>query len=129
MNDQKLELIAFRLSKADEAFHMASIAATSNYLSSAVSELYYTCFYLVTALVAKHDIKASTHSGVKSLFGSRFINEGLIELKWGKLMTNLFDLRQQGDYGDFRTFRIEEVKPLFKDVNEFMQEIKKIIAA
>jgi len=93
MKDQKLELIAFRLSKADEAYDMANIAATKNYLSTTVSELYYTCFYLLTALFAKYDIKASTHSGVKSVFGSQFINEGVIDQKWGKMVSKLFLMR------------------------------------
>lgn len=128
MNDQKLELIAFRLSRADESFDMAELAVSKNYLSTAVSELYYTCFYLVTALFARYDIKASTHSGVKSVLGSHLIKEGIIDPHWGKLVSKLFLMRQQGDYGDFKIFTETEVKPLLSEVREFMRIAKEIIA-
>lgn len=128
MSDPKSDLIAFRLSKADESYDMANIASSNGYWRTAVSELYYTCFYLVVALFAKYDIKASTHSGVRRMLGARFINEGTIDAKWGKTFSKLFDMRHEGDYGDFVTFDESDVRPLMKEVDDFMKIAKEIIA-
>lgn len=94
------EIIAYRLTRANEAFDLAKVAIEKKYWNSAASRLYYTCFYLITALFAKYNITTHTHKGVKAVFGLQFIKEGKIEAKWGKLFIVLFNTRQMGDYGD-----------------------------
>ncbi len=47
-------LIAARLDKAEEAFDLAKLAIEKSYWISATNRLYYTCFYLITALFVKH---------------------------------------------------------------------------
>ena len=44
------DLIAFRLSRAAEAFDLAKVSSSKNYWNSAASELYCTCFYSITAI-------------------------------------------------------------------------------
>lgn len=89
--------------------------------------MYYTCFYLITALYAKHNITTHTHAGVKAVFGLQFIKEGLVEAKWGKLLATLFDKRQIGDYGDFAVLTQEDILPLLKEVEEFRAMIMKLL--
>jgi uncharacterized protein (UPF0332 family) len=69
-------------------------------------------FLPITTLFAKHNIHTHTHSGVKTVFGLRFIKEGLIDAKWGKSLNNLFDLRQEGDYGDFAILTADDILPM-----------------
>ncbi len=121
------EIIAYRLAKADEALDLAELAIGKKYWNSAVNRLYYTCFYLVTALFAKHGITTHTHTGVKSVFGLKFIKEGVVENKWGKLLATLFDKRQIGDYGDFAVLVEADVLPVLKEVEEFKQVILKLL--
>jgi uncharacterized protein (UPF0332 family) len=128
MIEPKQELINFRLNRADEAFDMATLGAGKKYWNSVASELYYTCYYLVIALFAKNDIKTSTHSGVRTVLGSQYIKGGLLEAKWGKLFTLLFDLRQEGDYRDFKKFDESEILPLINEVEEFRDIIKGMLA-
>ncbi len=115
------------MAKAEEAFDMAKLSIEKHYWNSASSRLYYTCFYLVTALFAKHNIKTHTHSGVKAVFGLQFIKAGKVDAKWGKLLTNLFDTRQEGDYGDFAVLTQEDILPLLKEVEEFRAMIMKLL--
>ncbi len=112
-------VVAYRLSQVDEALDLARMAVQKGYWNSAMSRLYYTCFYLITALFAKHHIQAHTHTGVKTVFSLQFIREGKIESKWGKLLAMLLDKRQIGDYGDFPSFSNEQVMPLLEEVGEF----------
>ena len=127
MRDIKQELIDFRLARAAESFKMASLAMEQKYWNAAASELYYTCYYLVIALFAKNDIKTSTHSGMRTELGSKFIKEGILDAKWGKLISVLFNLRQKGDYGDFTFLTEEEVFPFLKEVESFGIMIKEMI--
>lgn len=125
-NDIKA-LIDYRLSKADEAFEMAQSAIEKKYWNSVASSLYYTCFYLITALFAKHNIQTHTHTGVRAVFGSKFIKEGNVDPKWGKFLTVLFNKRQVGDYGDFAYLTEEEILPLLTEVEEFRVMIMKFL--
>lgn len=125
--DLKKELIVFRLNRSEEVFEMAKIAVAKQYWNSAASDLYYTCFYLVIALFAKNDIKTSTHSGVRTILGSHFIKEGILDAKWGRLLSDLFAFRQKGDYGDFKVFEETEILPLLAQVEAFRTLIKSML--
>ncbi len=127
MSPTKQDLILFRISKSDEAFELAEMAMEKGYYNSAVSKLYYSCFYLVSALLAKKDFSASTHSGLKTLFGLKFINEDIIERKWAKLYSTLFDRRQESDYEDFFIMDETEFKQLLSEVSEFRMVLKIIL--
>lgn len=63
MTEDMNEIIAFRLSRADEAMDLAEISIAKQYWNSAASRLYYTCFYLIKALFAKYNIETHTHKG------------------------------------------------------------------
>jgi uncharacterized protein (UPF0332 family) len=127
MNNDQNDLVDFRLAKANEAFELAKLAIENDFWSSAASELYYSCFYCLTALFAKNGIRTHTHSGVKATVATLFIKEGKLEAKWGKFFANLLDKRQKGDYGDFVILTSEEILPLVKEVEEFREVILKLI--
>ena len=127
MNDVKQELVNFRLKRATDEWEIALAASEKEVWNTAASRLYYACFYLTIALFAKHDLKTSTHSGVKSVFGSQFIRQGVVEEKWGRLLSKLFRMRQEGDYRDFKIFTKEEVYPLVKEVQEYRNYIKDLL--
>lgn len=126
MNNDVGKIITARLAKAEEALDLAKIAIEKGYWNSAAGRLYYTCFYLITALFEKNNIKTHTHTGVKTVFGLQFIKGGKVDAKWGKLLTNLFDARQEGDYGDFTVLTQEDILPLLKEVEEFKVMIIKL---
>jgi len=69
-------------------------------------------------------IKSTTHDGCRTQFGLNFIKTGIIDRRFGKHFTKLFDLRQKGDYGDLFDYDKETVEPLVFLTQEFIQEIK-----
>jgi uncharacterized protein (UPF0332 family) len=125
MSNVKKDLVDFRLARATESFKMASLAVEQKYWNAVASELYYTCYYLVIALFAKNDIKTSTHSGIRTELGLKFIKKGTLDVKWGRLISTLFNLRQKGDYGDFVFLTEEEILPLVSEVRDFDILIRK----
>lgn len=119
--------IRYRLEKARLTLHDAEILAHEGSWNSAVNRVYYACFYAVSALFSKHHIKTRTHSGVKSQFGLMFIMTGLIDKKWGAIYSDIFTLRQKGDYADFIEFDEHELNTLIPEAREFIELIDSLL--
>ncbi len=122
------DFIKYRLKRADESIEEAKLLAHEGYWNTVANRLYYAAFYAINALLVKHNIKANSHSGMKSVFHKNFIKSGIIDLKFGKHYSNLFDKRQEGDYQVFKKFSSEEIEPLIKITEKFIREIKKVIS-
>ncbi len=82
---------------------------------------------MVSALLYKSDYKSETHNGTKTQFNLYFIKSSKLDIKFGKLYSNLFLWRQESDYTDFVDFDAETVLPLIEEVQEFNKIISKLI--
>ena len=67
----------------------------------------------MNALLVLHDFEIKSHSGTKSQFSQHFIKTGKIDKKYGKLLAELYDWRQKGDYENIFDYDSDSVKPLF----------------
>jgi len=121
------DYIKYRFHRAEESFDEALILAEKERWNTVINRLYYSCFYAVIALLLKNDVETQTHDGARTQFGLHFIKTGKIDKAYGKLFTKLFDYRQKGDYGDLFDYDEDIVKPLIKQVKEFIGEIGKYI--
>ena len=79
-------------------------------------------------LLVEKDIHAQTHSGVRQMFGLHFVKSGLIDKGSGKFYTDIFDLRQTGDYDDYIDFKKEDVLDLIGPANELISKIERILS-
>lgn len=127
ITENREEYIKYRYQKAEESFEDALLLAKNSRWNTVVNRLYYSCFYAVVALLLKNNIETTTHDGSRTQFGLNFIKAGLIDKKYGKLYSKLFDFRQKGDYGDLFDFDKETITPLIGLVREFLDEFKKHI--
>lgn len=114
----KEDYIEYRLLKSKEIYDDAKLLANNQRWNSCVNRLYYSSFYLVSALLYKNDFKSETHNGAKTQFNLHFIKSGIVDVSFGKLYSNLFDWRQESDYADFVDFDEETVNPLMGQVEE-----------
>lgn len=89
--------------------------------------MYYSSYYLASALLYQNGIKAETHNGVKTQLFLKFVKTGILSKEFGKLFGHLFDWRQETDYADFIEFEEETVKPLLISVDKLNMELKKLI--
>lgn len=120
-------LIQYRLDRAQETFQEALLMKRERHWNACANRLYYACFYAVLALLEKHGLASSKHSGVKSFFNQHFVKTGKISKEHGKLYNHLFDARQEGDYIDFVYFDAETVEPWIPKVKEFVEIIRNFI--
>ena len=106
-----------------ETYEEALILARENHWNASANRLYYSCFYAVSALLLKNGLNTSTHNGIKTEFHKSFIKSGIISKHSGRTYSRLFNLRQEGDYLDFKRLEQTDVDSFFPEVNEFIHEI------
>ena len=127
MSDFQLDYIKYRVEKSNQAYKDAVILFENDSWNACVNRLYYSCYYVVSAVLQKNGVMTQTHSGLKSQFNLHFVKTELISIEFGKLFSDLMDWRQKGDYGDMYDFNKESVEPLLVPVKEFIQNLKEII--
>lgn len=75
----------------------------------------------------KHGHSAHTHGGVIGLFGQHFIKTGIISAEFGKFYSQLFELRQTGDYDDWKVVTENDIMPLVPTAEVFLDTLEKLI--
>ena len=124
----KQDYIDYRINSAKETLRAARLLAENALWTSVMNRLYYACFYAISALLYKHDINATSHSGLKHQFTQHFVKTGLIDKELGKAFARIFDLRQKGDYGDFYNLDEEKTMPYFEPVEKLLEQIESLLA-
>lgn len=125
---ERQELVKYRITKARETFNEIDLHVENKLWNTAVNRLYYACYYAVIALLIDKDIQAQTHSGVRQMFGLHFVKSGLIDKEIGKFYTDIFDMRQTGDYDDYIDFEKEDVLDLIGPANELISKIETLLS-
>lgn len=127
MSYEKADLINYRLRKAHTTLDEAKSLIEQGYINGSANRLYYSCFYAVIALLAKVDISARTHNGVRGEFFKAFIKTGLLDSEFSQIYSNLMGIRQENDYADFVEFEIEEIQPLVAQAERLISAIEELI--
>ena len=126
-NEERNEYVKYRIESARNTLEAARILAENKFWNSAVNRLYYSLFYAVNALLVFNGIKTKSHSSTKSQFSLLFVKTGKFDKKYGRLLSELFDWRQKGDYENIFDYDNESVMPLFAPVSEMIDLIEKEI--
>lgn len=82
---------------------------------------------MVSALLLTKGLSSHTHSGTIGLFGLHFVKTGIVSTEMGKFFSELFELRQTGDYDDWKVVSEKDVIPLVPTAQVFLDTIEKII--
>ncbi|MFW5983108.1 MAG: HEPN domain-containing protein [bacterium] len=125
--NEKQQLINYRMSRVDETLKEVEFLIDNGLYNTAINRLYYACFYAVTSLLVKHEIKAHKHAGVRQMFGLHFVSKGVIDKTLARFYTDLYDKRQTSDYDDFIDFDKEDVLTLIPTAKELINEIRKLL--
>jgi uncharacterized protein (UPF0332 family) len=127
MTKEQNDYINYRLQRATDTLNDARLLAENERWNSSINRMYYACFYAVSALLFYHSIDAKTHKGVRIKFMSEFIKTGLFDKEYGKLFSDLFDWRQEGDYSDFVSFDKDLTLPLIDKSEKFISLIRNFL--
>lgn len=129
MTGTRAELVAYRIERARETLADARLLAAQERWASCANRLFYACFYAVSALLLRHDLGSTKHSGTRSLFNLHFIKVGIVSKELGKTFNDLYELRQEGDYVDFVHVEAEQVRPKVAEVEVFVEKIAILASA
>ncbi|MCA1760663.1 MAG: HEPN domain-containing protein [Bacteroidales bacterium] len=121
------ELIKYRISRAWEAYEEAIILSKENHWNTVANRLYYSCFYIASALLLQQGKRFESHKGVKSEFHRSFVKEGIVNKESGKTFNRLFNLRHEGDYADFKRLTEEDISPFLNETKKFITEVESLI--
>ncbi len=123
----KDDYIRYRISKSIEIYEDAVLLAQNERWNSCVNRLYYSSYYLASALLYKNNINSKTHNGTKTQLFLNFVRSKKLDEKMGKLYSHLFDWRQETDYADFVEFDRETIEPLMPEVRELNDILTRLI--
>lgn len=127
MSYSNKDLVAFRINKAKETFRDAQLLLEAMRWDSAANRLYYASFYMVSAYMAKQEIRVTTHSGIKSRFNQELIKTGKIEKELGVAFNKLFAMRQDADYEDFEEIDEKAIQPMAAQVQKLLDQLEKLL--
>jgi len=120
-------LIKYRINRAEETLDEVKLAIENNRLHLAANRIYYSVFYIVSALALKKGFKTSKHSQLLSWFNKEFVKKELIDKNLGKFYLDAYEMRQEGDYDDLVSFELKYIEDKFVLAKEFIKRIKEII--
>jgi len=121
--------IEHRLLRAQESPDEVRVLIGAGHYRTAVSRLYYACFYAVSALLLTEGRRVSKHSGVRALFDQFWVNTGRVPVRRGRFYRRMFQHRQKADYADLATFEQAMVEGWLREAVESVQEIAELVEA
>jgi uncharacterized protein (UPF0332 family) len=127
-DEEKASLIKYRLDKSYSILIEADDVANLGHWNLTVNRLYYAAFHACNALLLDNGLSARTHSGLIGLIGQNFIRANILSTEDGRLISNLFSMRQTGDYNDMFDWSESQVKPLIEPTRALVNKIKSIIS-
>jgi uncharacterized protein (UPF0332 family) len=121
----KEDLVKYRKDRAFESLKEAKAMIENEFWNAAINRIYYSCFYIISAILINIDVKTNSHKGIKLMLGLHFIQTGLIDKKFGRFFSDLFDKRHDSDYDDFVSNDSELAQNLLIQAIEFVNELSK----
>jgi hypothetical protein len=125
--EDKQAVIAYRREKAFKLLDESIVLLENNFLETAVNRTYYAMYHLLNAFALKKDFIFSKHGQLIGWFNREYINTGMIDRSFGKILTRAFDKRMDTDYEDFVVLDKEEVEEFINEARSFLQEVSKLI--
>jgi uncharacterized protein (UPF0332 family) len=120
------DLVLYRMARAKETLEDARILANAGRWNACVNRLYYACFYAVSALLVRHGLSSSKHTGVRSLFNRHYVKTDKIPKNLARIYNDLFERRQEGDYIDFVRFQESQVLPWISKAEQLIEHITRL---
>lgn len=114
------------LKKAKETLTSVEILFEAGRNTDAVARAYYAMYHAAQALLLAHDIDASTHKGVRLMFGKHFVKTGKIDAPFATSFREAFDARLLADYSGESISR-EPACQTMEDAQAFIAEIERFL--
>jgi len=122
--DDEVDLL---LSQAEIRIKASRHLLKEGFYDDAVSRAYYGMYFATTALFLARNIRIKTHRGLIALFGQEFVETGLIERHFGRILRITEELRSEADYSITREIFQEEAAMTVDDAERFVRRAREVI--
>lgn len=119
-NDDRKALVDYRIEKAWATFDEAQKVASMSLWNLSANRLYYALYYAASALLLSDGLASHTHKGLLAQINLKYVKEGRLTQSDGKLIRQMFNMRQEGDYEDF-------AEATEKEIGEAIPRVKDLI--
>ena len=128
MNSQTdFKTIQAILKKAFEKLTTAIIGFENNRFVDSVSWAYYAAFHSISAVLLSKGLHYSSHGQIIGNFNEEFVKTGIFPSDFTKILQQLFEERQTGDY-DFDIYITqEEAEENLKNAERLLNECKEYL--
>lgn len=120
---ERKAIIDYRIGRAMEALTEAVDNLRLQHWNLVANRLYYSVFYVCSALLIKNGIMTSTHAGVIHMINLHFVRTGILSKDEAHLLSDLFKMRQTGDYDDIFDWTEDDVAPLISPTEALVGHI------
>jgi uncharacterized protein (UPF0332 family) len=124
----RISLSKYRYRIAQERLKAAEVLLKEGFYNDAISKAYFAVHAISRAILILHDIRASTHEGVKTMLSKELIKEvRILPQDFAKKYSQLKALREDTDYEDFITYTKEEAEEAIEIAKIFVQKVSETI--
>ncbi len=128
MDKKTLSLLKGYIDKSKEKLRAAEILLKNEEYDDAVSRAYYSCFHAAQAVLLTEDLSADSHQGVVNLFGLHFVKTGKFDKKFGRMLVNLKDDRENGDYEIYSAIDRDVAESAVQEARDFLKAAQEYLA-
>lgn len=115
------------LSQAELRLEAAQHLLKEGFYDDAVSRAYYSMYFATSALFLARNIQVKTHRGLIARFGQEFVEKGLMERHFGRILRIAEELRSEADYSIAREISEEEAAVVVEDAERFLHRAREVI--
>jgi uncharacterized protein (UPF0332 family) len=125
--ESRIQLISYRIEQAKSTVREAEYIMNNDMLRGAMNRIYYSMFYMLQALSLKFQFESSKHAQLLGWFNKTFIHSGKIDVRFSKIITKGYNLRTQGDYATIYSLDKQELREMYVEMTEFIEEIERFL--
>jgi len=120
------ELSDYRFDAAAECLNEAQTLFNASQYYGAANRLYYCIFNCMRSILALENVDFKKHSAVIGHFRKYYIHTGKFEFgeKLSDIITTLFNLRGESDYGAFFTIEKQDIIKQIENAEFFLGQVK-----
>lgn len=128
MNKANLKVaIKLEIEKAEESLKGAKVLFNSELFDETISSAYYAMFHMAKALLLTISEEPSTHHGLITLFGLKFVKPKIVEEIYNDMLIDAKESREAGDYDAARKFTRGEAAEKVENADKFTERISKYL--
>ena len=124
----RIDISKYRSETARERLNAARVLLREGFYNDAASKAYFAIHAISRAILILHDVRASTHEGVKTMLSKELIKEAkILPHDFAKKFSQLKALREDVDYEDFITYTREDAEEAIEIAETFIRKVSDVI--